>query len=199
MSTRTLSFAASHACVAGLFKISVGGMTQDSGLQGFVGPYVACGSLTLQRRRPCIAWDSHTSSLSCRQQVGGQCACPSNATRSIVKGQRARGLPPPRSWTRLSSGGCPSGPPARDPASLHRFPSRVPRPTSGALPWQTHRHSVSGLVCASRLELRMLIMEMQLRQHSIFGWLTRTLDEATLVSGRHTRIHWNSLDIPFRS
>ena len=87
--------------------------------------------------------------------------------------------------------GCPSGPPARDPASLHRFPSRVPRPTSGALPWQTHRHSVSGLVCASRLELRMLIMEMQLRQHSIFGWLTRMLDEATLVSGRHTRIHWN--------
>ena len=99
----------------------------------------------------------------------------------------------------LSGGGCPSGPPARDPASLHRFPSRVPRPTSGALPWQTHRHSVSGLVCASRLELRMLIMDMQLRQHSIFGWLTRTLDEATLVSGRHTRIHWNRLDIPFRS
>ena len=125
---------------------------------------------------------THASSLNCREKAN---TSQSNSSKgSALAPQIQVGssrLASPAVMDSLGGGGCPS--PTRDPAFLHRFPSCVPHPANGALPWQTHRHSVSGLAHASKLELHM-----RLRQ--CWGRYTRMI-EATLIFGRHARIHWN--------
>ena len=94
----------------------------------------------------------HISRVSCRSfktSVGARLRA-----QDCRASCRARGPPPWRSW-----------------ASLHCFPSRVPHPTNGALPWQRHWHSVSVLVCANWFGM---CTEMRL------GWEARARDSGYL-------------------
>ena len=70
--------------------------------------------------------------------------------RFAKKSSELGGLPPPRSWTRWVVGA------AHPPPGIQHFCAAFNFSlANGALPWQTHRLSVSVLVCASRLELLM--------------------------------------------
>ena len=147
-----LRFAASHACAAALFKISVGA-TLGSRLR----------TAGLRRAMRCMG-------LTHFRAGAMHCAGLTHATFLKLQGavtytyyfKRAVRLPL-KHWSKAASSRLAS-PPAMDcwvvgathpppgPVSLHCFPSRVPHPMNGALPWQTHRHSVPVLACASRLE-----------------------------------------------
>ena len=104
--TRKISSAASHACVLHIIRLQWGPClaldSGGSGLQGFVEG--AMHSMGLTHTAGGHAWRGTRSRIILGLARRSQTQVGSALAPQIQVGQRARGLPPPRSWTRWVAG-----------------------------------------------------------------------------------------------
>ena len=141
--------------------VALDSVTQDCGASW--APCSCIGLVTLHGGGPCLAWGSFT-----HQPQGAVKYNSRLPLKYRSKRQRARGLPPPRSWTRWVVGA------AHPPPGIQHFCAALNFSlANGALPWQTHRLSVSVLVFALSCSWK--------------------YDKATtLLVWRHAHMHWSS-------